>query len=884
MDAQLRAKLILLAALGTTAASASGAQQPGPIRMLPGDLAQVAAAGQQESADIARGGNAYLVVWEDDRASLTGSLDSGGMVRVTDILAARVDLQGQLIDTTPIVIDSGPFSQSRPHVAWNGSMWLVIWESERTTQFWHSRNVLATRVSPAGQVLDTVPIVIDDDDYIDEQPWDVASDGSDFAVIWQDEAAGSWSLDGARVDSSGVVSGKRTVYLPPNQFQAPWNARLAWAGNRYLIAYGDTYGIRGLLADSALNQVGVPFVVGSGDVVQVASDGSGFYVAFGEGGTWGTVRGTPVSSTGAVAVPGGTALSGSVYPIDPHPVVAHDGSGWTVLFEGWTFPSGGQLWGSRVDQTGTLQWGPSSLVPGGVATRPAIGAGNGGVFAAWTDDRNAMQGYGEHDLYGATVSGAGQISASAPLAAGPPAQFQVDVAGDATQRLVVFVSAGDGGHRILAQRVDAFGVALDAQPLELASGSPDLQRPAVSFDGDRYLVVWEDFRGSVFQSRILGRRVGRDGRLLDPAPVDLMPGNNPDVASLGGEHLVVATNEPINHSRNCVAQRVSGASGQPLGAYLVLGGSYARNPAVSAFADRWMVAWQQNGSHDSPWASIATNWVLAGGTMGTAWFPVNSTITEYDPDLAVGDGVALLVWNDGADLRGVRMLADGSLLDPLAGFMVSAAPEEQLIPAVAWDGLEWVVSWTDWRDGIGLIPSLGDPYFGRVTAAGTPRDGAGQPYSADPQRAQGSSAVDATRGITAAAWAAFVPEGSYGNVRVALSALAPTLDVTPAHRGQPVQLTVAAAQPGDVAYFAYSTAGRGPGSTVAALGGLGIDLLANAQLLGSVPVGAAGTATLQATVPSAVPLVTVHLQALLRRGPSGTLSSKTDVLGVPLLP
>src|SRR3954468_23307281 len=123
---------MLLAAGAAQAGPAPASAPVGPGRdhvaaVLPGDGAPAPAAFNQDTPQMARGGNGYLVVWEDSRTNYTNTLEGaapqGGYEagqQLKDIYAARLDATGQLVDTTPIVVAQAPWSQTRPQVAWNG--------------------------------------------------------------------------------------------------------------------------------------------------------------------------------------------------------------------------------------------------------------------------------------------------------------------------------------------------------------------------------------------------------------------------------------------------------------------------------------------------------------------------------------------------------------------------------------------------------------------------------------------------------------------------------------------------------------------------------------------------------------------------------------------
>lgn len=865
--------------------AATAAQELGTPHVLAGDRQQGPAAGLQRHADIAATPWGSIVVWEDERVAMGGTVGAGGEVYVTDILAARFDHAGRLLDDEPIVISRAPFSQTDPKVAWNGSMFLVLWESEALTTFYKSRNVVAARVSAGGQLLDPTPIVIDDEEYVDEHPWDVASDGNEFLVIWQDTSNnGNWSLDGALIDSAGGLNHLGMIYRPADQFWAPWNARLEWSGSRYLTVWSSwSGGVEGQLWDSAINKVGSRFKIGGAQSTQpqVATDGAGFYVTWGVGGTWGEVRGTPVSSTGQVGVLNGELLTPGYYPIDPHPSPAWDGAQWQVLWEEWAGAAGFSILRTRVDRNGGVIGAPDAVsAQGAYATRPVASAGPNQIFAVWEDGRHSISGFGEYDLYGSLLDSTGAIGAHFPVTVSAPAQLQPDLAlaDGLSTALVVFQRRVSGEAWICAQRVDAFGRSLDRDPIVLAQGSPEFRNPHVAWNSAQqcWMVVWEDYRGSVFQSRILGRRVSLNGTTLDPAALDLLPGNTPDVSAAGDSFLVVSTHEPINHTRTVKAARVSAADGSLIDPTpLVVSGSYARSVEVEAHEDRYVVTWQRNFSHDSPYAHAELNWVLLDGTLTGALHPIVGGINEYQPAVAPDGDHVLLTWRDADEIRGMRLRQDGTVLDGPTGFLISGASNSQLDPAVVHDGQRWWTAWTDWRAQELLEPGIGDIYATEVDAAGAVGTPNGEAVAVG-DAAQGDVAVDGARGQLLAAYVEHHPEQPFGSMRVTLRGRAPQLDVTPLKRGLPASLTVRAAQPGDTALYIWSRQGRGWGASARQLDDLGIDLALPIVRLGSATVAASGEAVLSANVPATAPLGLVTFQVLLQSTPLSS-SGKSDL-------
>ena len=103
-------------------------------------------------------------------------------------------------------------------------------------------------------------------------------------------------------------------------------------------------------------------------------------------------------------------------------------------------------------------------------------------------------------------------------------------------------------------------------------------------------------------------------------------------------------------------------------------------------------------------------------------------------------------------------------------------------------------------------------------------------------------------------------------------------------RGQSADLQVSGAVPGEGVWFLDSLAGTGAGPCVGQLGGLCLDLLSPVVTLGSAVADPAGVATISGTVPPNAPLVDVHFQSVIRRGPGGADSVKTGIVTSTILP
>jgi len=691
---------------------------------LPGDTSNLPSAGAQGSAEVAFGGAHYLAVWEDDRSGLGGFVAApDGFNPNRDVYGALLSSAGVLASTSPLVIDASPWDQTHVHLAWNGSTYLVVWESTRPTQFYRTQGVFAARVDPSGQVLDQPPIVIDDEDDYDERFPVVASDGSGWMVAWADRigAVGA-RLDAAYVDASGLVLFKRT--LVPSTDPLPANFNASFAGGRFAVAFERNYnGVVGTrIYDSALVQIGAETVLTTaGSFPSLASNGSEFFATWRGAG----VFGTPLSSTNAPIVAGGAPLNGAITLGDTRVAAGWNGSAWRASFSG-----SGEMYATDIDAAGVVQGAPYLVSSGALSSAgPDVANGNGRAMLVWTHgSASGTSTIDPFDVYAARLESS--AAAPFPLTVSPPAQVFPALAGDPQAGyLVAFQSRSTGQVRVLGQRVALDGAVLDAQPIELASGGPTIGGELdVAFDGARWMVVWSERMpgGPPYLYRSFARRVGLNGQPLDAAPINLQLGDRPVAAALNGEFLVVShyhfTPQQSNHVLHY--KRVRAADGfvlDPVEVFVSFGNSACD---LLAFDDRYLLVW----------GNVAGRFIDANGTVGAQFLAADAGSGSsgiVHPKLARNGDEALLVWEYNAslpwnaDLRARRIRKDGTLLDFASGSFVSAAANAQFLPSVAWCGTNYLVSYTDFRDHLSIEPGLGDVFAARVSANNTVLDSQG---------------------------------------------------------------------------------------------------------------------------------------------------------------
>jgi hypothetical protein len=400
----------------------------------------------------------------------------------------------------------------------------------------------------------------------------------------------------------------------------------------------------------------------------------------------------------------------------------------------------------------------------------------------------------------------------------PPRQTEPRFATHPGGYLAVFRSEISGEASILAQRLTANGEVLDPEPIVVTRGSSYLWNPAIAWNGSVFLVVWEVWENSA-ESQVYMRRIGADGVPIDPLPLLVMPGNDPDVAAIGDVFLVVDTHAANPHFRYPKAVRVRGTDGAVLGSPAMIGGYFALSTSVAALGDRWLVTWQRNPTHDDTRGDIYACFVDADGSIEPDFTLTQTMIaSEEAPWVASKEDLAFIVWHDNRaggttndNLFARRVLADGTLLDP-SGIQLTTAPNNQILPVAAWNGVELIVSATDYRNEDPLFQPIGDVYATRMDSNGILLDPDGFPVMNDPVIAEIDAAVASAANEQALCGAAVFRAGT-GAYRIGIrlmNARVTAIEPTPAPPGLVGLLTVSPnPSHGDV-YINLGLLGAGP--------------------------------------------------------------------------
>lgn len=341
--------------------------------------------------------------------------------------------------------------------------------------------------------------------------------------------------------------------------------------------------------------------------------------------------------------------------------VAFDGNRFLLV---WVNYEAATLMGATVAPDATLS--PAFTIATVDGSIGAVGGlPGGGWIVGWIQP-------GPRNIFLTRIAADGTIVDPGTMLPGSALASSPHIASSGSELLIAWTGPGE----IVAHRLDAIG-SPGGGPFAVTSAPNEQVRPTIAWDGSAWFLVWEDRRsGYQSLSDVYARRVSASGALLGASDMLVFEAINsgafPWVGPTTGGVVTAQTIRPYGLS----TIRRFDSAGVALDAAPV--------PIVRCgnLEDRPAVAW--NGSH------------------------------------------YLVVWEDDrngpdTDLYGVRIAADGTVLDQIA-IPISTAAFTQENPVVVSDGSKFFVVWEDYRDGMQR-----DIYGTVVDAAGNVASPAGIP-------------------------------------------------------------------------------------------------------------------------------------------------------------
>lgn len=381
----------------------------------------------QDAIFVSSDSNDYLVVWSDNRF---GS---------PDIYCARISGDGELLDTIPIPITISVNNQRRPKIVGGESRYLVLWQDFRRTSGGDQSRTADTYgllLAPEGTSLsESFPIAASS--YGPSTP-DADWDGSNFLVVWETYRNGTYDIDiyGTRVTPDGTVldSSAIPISVDVSDQRSP---SVSFNGDNYLVAwalYGDSHGIDairistdGILLDPEPISICTTFA----SQPKVASDGENYLAVWREVHSWWPlsyrIRGVLIDTAGQLLDTEPFLIQTNAGGID----VCYGSSNYFVV---WSKDK--NIYGARVSREGIVLdsvWIPISTRPKREYS-PAVAFDGNDFVVTWQIERS------DYDIQGALIDPSGQVVDEFPVSTSPYDQIYPSVASVQDNYTIVYQS------------------------------------------------------------------------------------------------------------------------------------------------------------------------------------------------------------------------------------------------------------------------------------------------------------------------------------------------------------------------------------------------------------------------------------------------------------
>ncbi len=261
----------------------------------------------QQAPSVAATDDTFLIVWKSDVNYPTSGYDIFGL---------RLDrISGTPLETAGFAISQEQGDQGNPSVHSDGENFLVVWESLAVDT--NGRDLVGRRVRATdGLVLDAAGIFICNAQGSQKEAR-LASDGSDYVVVWEDDRNDQADLYGTTVSSvTGSISPENGSAISALSTSDEKNVAIASNGNNFLVTWDDGTNVYATRMGEDLIPADSPaLTIHTGVEPTVASDGTDYLLVFAEdlGSNQYDLRNQVVPGTGTMDNSVVDSFSGSGY-------------------------------------------------------------------------------------------------------------------------------------------------------------------------------------------------------------------------------------------------------------------------------------------------------------------------------------------------------------------------------------------------------------------------------------------------------------------------------------------------------------------------------------------------------------------------------------------
>lgn len=416
-----------------------------------------------------------------------------------------------------------------------------------------------------------------------------------------------------------------------------------------------------------------------------------------------------------------------------HSDIAFDGTNFLVVWQDIRQDGFSRIMGCRVTPNGEVLDNSGFIISISdyYALCPRVAYDGSNYVVAWYNEEHFWP-Y-TYSIKAARVTPAGTVLDSTALdvspALSPDCVVDLSIGTSGSNSLIAWAIRRESSNKgVFAARISTQGVLLDSVPIPLVVDPHLPKHPTVAFDGNNYLIAWEDcwwLPGDSISYWIDGSRISENGTLIDTIPRRFVTHTfpcftyplhmklNPSVAMGANNYLLTwntsvmfwGTTQDILGTRITPEGNIIDTSFIPIST--IIGNQ--NHPSVAFDGSEFLVAWMdfRLGTKENIPLIFFTKVDTSGNVLNPAGNILVFEVQLRHPSLCYGNGIYMASFRDRRgkpfryafddDIFVARVNAAGSTLDPY-GISTSRSTASQRMPAIATDGENHLIVWEDERD------------------------------------------------------------------------------------------------------------------------------------------------------------------------------------------
>ena len=427
------------------------------------------------------------------------------------------------------------------------------------------------------------------------------------------------------------------------------------------------------------------------------------------------IWGVRIAADGTVLDPNGFVIASAPGTRNEEPTVTSNGSDFMVAWSQRDYDAGRY----RIRTTPVLADG-TVVVPDGNSIWSSV-ADTGGYDIAWDGSEYFIVYITSPSILGRRLDGDGNPTSWMEICTYDSGKSDLAVDCDSENCLLVWQDRrNDPSGDIYSARVrTSDDHVIDWGGRAVTSGS-FTDSPDVAFGTDRnvYFVTWVDFDNAAMDQEIHGSIVTQSGTIRNPVVLRAADGERifSPAVSAGASYFGVVWSDDRDRAWDIYSRRVVyiGTDTVPLTEHqMTASPESASFPSIAAVDGNFLTSWSDYDSSDNWDMQDVEETEVYGARFSESsgallddppiHFSEVASNFQQVPAVAFDGTNYLVVWVDGRndmrDIYGTRISQDGTVLDT-DGIVISDAPDYQDYPAVAFDGSShYLVVWQDLRNG-----------------------------------------------------------------------------------------------------------------------------------------------------------------------------------------